>query len=324
MVTVLERYLGQDRLRLIDVGARYGLDHRWARFERVLEVTAFEPDRTECERLIRVAGLLPYPARFLPHALWREASDSVPFHVCNWPVASSIYPPNDDFLRLFPAARQLFGVKEVQTIRTVTLDEILRQESLGVDYIKIDVEGAELDVIVGGEAAMREALVLEVEVELNPIFRDQPLFADVDRHLRERGWVLLGLRRNSWRREAGLDRSASGDGGQIVSADALYCNRGTLKDGKLPLRRELKFLVILAAYMQSDLVRDRLQGSSVLAAQLSTPELRELETLLAPKPSLARRLTRRALRRLDAERRRAIADSLQQGDATVWHDPHFF
>jgi len=50
-VTILEQYLKQDRLRLIDVGARGGVDARWARFESVLEVTAFEPDRAECERL---------------------------------------------------------------------------------------------------------------------------------------------------------------------------------------------------------------------------------------------------------------------------------
>lgn len=82
--------------------------------------------------------------------------------------------------------------------------------------------------------------------------------------------------------------------------------------------------MILAAYLQSDLVLDRLRSSGALTGQLSAHELAELEHLLVPKPSLARRLVRRGLRALDAERRRAIADSLQQGDATVWHDPHYF
>jgi FkbM family methyltransferase len=89
-VTILEQYLKQDRLRLIDVGARGGVDARWARFESGLEVTAFEPDRAECERLNQDADSPPYPARFLPYALWKETSDEVPFHICNWPAASSI------------------------------------------------------------------------------------------------------------------------------------------------------------------------------------------------------------------------------------------
>lgn len=322
-MTILEQYLKQDRLRLIDVGARGGVDARWARFESVLEVTAFEPDRAECERLNQDADSLPYPARFLPYALWKETSDEVPFHICNWPVASSIYRPNDKFLRSFPEARQLLGIKEVQTVRTMRLDDLCRQEDLTADYLKLDVEGAELDVLVGGEAALRETLVLEAEVGLNRVFQDQPLFADVDLLLRNRGWVLLGLRRNSWRRGSQLDRDATGDGGQIVSADVLYWN-GKAVDGVLPLRRELKLLVILAAYLQADAVLTRLKSSSALARELSARELTELERVLVPKPGAARRLARRALRRLDAERRRTIADCLQQGDATVWHDPHFF
>ena len=90
----------------MDVGAREGLDPRWKRFESALELIAFEPDPEECARLNRAAASLPYPARFLPHAVWREASEEVPFHVVNWPVASSIYAPNEDFLRPFPEAHR--------------------------------------------------------------------------------------------------------------------------------------------------------------------------------------------------------------------------
>ena len=113
---VLERYLGGDRLRLVDVGARDGVDPRWDPFAAVIEVTAFEPDEAECERLQPRGGRAPYPARFLPHALWREVADDVPFHVANWPVASSIYPPNEEFLRAFPVARGLLATKEVRSI----------------------------------------------------------------------------------------------------------------------------------------------------------------------------------------------------------------
>lgn len=321
-VTILDKHLAQDRLRLLDVGARGGVDQRWARFASVLEVIAFEPDSAECERLNRTAGSLPYPARFLPYALWREASHDVTFHVCKWPVASSVYPPNQQFLRSFPLAKQLLEVQEVRSIRTLRLDDVRAQEDVTADCLKLDVEGAELDVLIGGESTLRETLVLEVEVELNALFVDQPLFADVDRHLRERGWVLLGLRRNSWRR-GGLDRAATGDGGQIVSADALYCN-GAAVNAELSLRKELKLLVIMAAYLQADLVLGRLRTSNALTSQLSADELAELESILVPRPGPVRRFVRRALRRLDAERRRALADGLQQGDATVWHDPHFF
>ena len=88
----------------VDVGARGGIASRWDRFLNVLNVTAFEPDSAECERLDRDAASFPYPIRYLPVALGRESDDAVPFHVTNWPVASSVRRPNAEFLRSFPDA----------------------------------------------------------------------------------------------------------------------------------------------------------------------------------------------------------------------------
>jgi FkbM family methyltransferase len=153
-LAVLERYLSGNPLRLVDVGARAGVASRWNRFASILDVTAFEPDRAELDRLKRETTSLPHPIRFLPDALWREPMDRLPFHVTNWPVASSVYRPNPKFLRSFPSAAQLFGVREVRSISVSTLDEVARHEGLPVDCLKIDVEGAALDVLIGGEQTL--------------------------------------------------------------------------------------------------------------------------------------------------------------------------
>ncbi len=298
-MAILERFLGPDRLRLVDVGARDGIDPRWERFAGVIEVTAFEPDEAECERLAGTASSLPYPARFLPIGLWREVADAVPFNVAKWPVASSVYPPNEDFLRSFPVARALLATEEVRSISTTTLDRACDEHSVGCDVLKLDVEGAELDVLRGADSVLAEALALEVEVELNPIFAGQPLFADVDEHLRERGWALQGLRRTSWRRGPALQEGESGAGGQIVSADALYFS-GQVAD-ELDALRELKLVVTASAYRQHDLVLARLRGSRALAELLAADELAELERELAPPGA-----------------------GSQRGDATVWQDAEFF
>jgi FkbM family methyltransferase len=294
----LERHLRGDRVRLVDVGARDGVDPRWERFAPVLEVVAFEPDESECDRLNHEAASLAYPARFLPHALWRERAEDVPFHVAAWPVASSIYPPNDEFLAPYTEARALLATREVRSIATTTLDQVAAERDFGCDVLKLDVEGAELDILRGGDVVLAGALALEVEVEFNPLFARQPLFGEVDHHLRERGWVLHGLRRTSWRRAAALRPADSGAGGQIVSADALYLGPGT--GGELESGREVKLLVILAAYGQHDLVLDRLRRS----ASLDPAERDQLESELVPPGSAGERS--------------------QPGDATAWQDSDFF
>jgi FkbM family methyltransferase len=322
-MTVLGEHLRDDRLQLIDVGARGGIASRWERFMSVLEVTAFEPDAIECDRLNREAATFPYPIRYLPVALGREPSDAVPFHITNWPVASGLHQPNIDFLSSFPEAENLFSVRQVETIAMTTMDDVARDEGLVADCLKVDVEGAALEVLQGAEATLQEALVLEVEAELNPLFVGEALFAEVDSHLRERGWALQGLRRTSWRRGPRLDPSASGLGGRIVAVDALYCNDALIGAG-LPLLRELKLLVILSAYLQMDAVLTRLAESPSWPETLATGEIEELQRSLVPASGALGRLGRRALGRLDSARRRALADRLQPGDAMVWEDPHFF
>ena len=322
-MSVLERHLRDDRLRLVDVGARGGVAPRWERFSRVLEVTAFEPDARECERLNQDAGSIPYPIRFLPVALGRQAAENVPFHVTSWPVASSIYRPNPDFLRGFPEAEKLFEVQRVETIAVETLDQVARREGLVADCLKVDVEGAALDVLEGADATLTETLVLEVEAELNRVFDGEALFPAVDSFLRERGWMLQGLRRTSWRRGERRDRSESGLGGQIVSIDALYSNDALFKRG-VDLARELKLLVILSAYQQMDAVLGRLDDLRSRPGYLTSDDLDELRSLLAPPRDSSARIDETSLAGLDSGERRALADSLQPGDATAWEDPHFF
>ena len=220
-------------VRLLDVGARGGIDTRWKRFHPILDVLGFEPDPEECERLNEAASQLPYRSRFLPSALGSEDRE-VDFNVCRWPVASSVFEPNADFLSDFPHAAALMEVVERRRLRTEPLDAVCARESIVPDCLKIDVEGAELDVLQGAEETLGSTLVLDVEVELNPLFRDQPLFGDVDAFLRERGWRLLGLRRVAWRRTAGLEPAGSGYGGQLVSGDALYYNHTAVVGGFAP------------------------------------------------------------------------------------------
>jgi hypothetical protein len=79
-------------------------------------------------------------------------------------------------------------------VETITLDQWA--ESCGVreiDYLKIDTQGTELEILQGGIRSLCAVRALEVEVEFNPIYRGQPVFADVDSFLRREGFVLWRL-----------------------------------------------------------------------------------------------------------------------------------
>lgn len=91
------------------------------------------------------------------------------------------------------------------------------------DFAKIDVQGAELEILKGGEAYFRKHLIgLEVEVEFASIYEGQPLFSQVDAYIREElGLELWDIRGTYWRHKAGLDAEGPTKG-RLIFGDALY------------------------------------------------------------------------------------------------------
>ena len=59
--------------------------------------------------------------------------------------------------------------------------------------MKLDTQGSELDILRGATEALRTCAIIDIEVEFNPIYEDQPLFCDVDRLMRDNGFVLWRL-----------------------------------------------------------------------------------------------------------------------------------
>jgi hypothetical protein len=81
------------------------------------------------------------------------------------------------------------------TVALTSLDEWLATSDLDhVDVVKLDTQGSELDVLRGATEALATVRLLEVEVEFNEMYAGQPLFGDVDRYLRARGFVLWRLK----------------------------------------------------------------------------------------------------------------------------------
>jgi FkbM family methyltransferase len=170
-------------IRIVDVGARE--EAHPPRYAPLLEIAAgevigFEPDSEECERL-RATHAQRY------HPLVVGAGDRREFRVCEMRSKSSLYEPNHAFASLFNAFDDGSEVVDQQPVETARLDDL---PELGeVDFVKLDVQGAELDVLVGGGRTVSSALVVETEVEFVEQYLDQPLFADVDRELRRLGFM---------------------------------------------------------------------------------------------------------------------------------------
>ena len=204
---------------LVDVGARGGLKSNWAAAKRHLRLVGFEPDKREFNKLSdgRPAET---STTFLDVALHNQRGP-IRFNIARDRGLSSIFEPDRTFLDAFPESNR-FDIVEVQPVEADTLDNQLGHHRIAdVDFIKADTQGSELLVLEGARQALSTMVIgVEVEVEFAPIYRGQPLFADVDGFLRSLGFVLFDLRPCYWKRTSG--RRIGGPRGQIVWADALY------------------------------------------------------------------------------------------------------
>lgn len=138
-------------------------------------IIGFEIERDVCEEMNASArdGVTYYP-----HALGEFNEERV-LYVTNHPMCCSLYKPNEHLNSLYQNF-EIAGLKSQSTVKTITLDHFVEMYDVGeVDFIKIDIQGAELDVFKGGKKVLENVLKIVSEVEFIPIYESQPLFGDV-------------------------------------------------------------------------------------------------------------------------------------------------
>ena len=74
----------------------------------------------------------------------------------------------------------------VDVLTTDTLDEIVNEDQY--DFIKIDTQGAELDILKGGLKTLERAKLVLLETSVIPYNKDAPLQRDVISFMRDHGF----------------------------------------------------------------------------------------------------------------------------------------
>lgn len=211
-------------LRCLDVGAMAltaEMDPwvRWA-LEGCADVIGFEPLPEECALLNQRFAELGGRVRYLPVALGDGGEHLL--HVTHAPMTSSLFPPDLATAALFSELADWLRVEREETLRTSRLDDLA--DVRPVDFLKLDVQGAELMVLRHATATLADVAVVQCEVEFVQIYAGQPLMADVDAFMRSQGFGFLrfttqkGLPLNPVR----LARDPYGGISQLLWADAVY------------------------------------------------------------------------------------------------------
>jgi len=146
-------------------------------------VTGFEPAPEEFERLKDLAS---ESRRYLPYALGDGTEQTL--HVCQAPGMTSLFEPDMDHLSHFHGFEDWAKVVDRLPIQTYGLDDLAEIES--IDFLKIDTQGAEHQIIDNGREKISEAVALHIELSFKPLYYGERPFGEVDILLGDLGFVL--------------------------------------------------------------------------------------------------------------------------------------
>jgi len=208
--TLVAEALGTTPFRLLDVGCSGGLDPRWRAFGQRLQAIGIDASRAECARLAR-AETLP-GVEYVPVFVAGVAGK--PVDLARGQASPLIMAIRErlSFMRTREIrAARLAGAEIEEQLRhnawemteladstkPVAVTELLASRGwTEFDYLKIDIDGSDFEVLQTLDGRLKPAGVLGVQLEVNFVGTDAPgehAFHNTDRFMRRQGYELFRL-----------------------------------------------------------------------------------------------------------------------------------
>lgn len=194
---------------LLDIGAAGGIQPRWGKVCEYLNFIGVEPDDRSNKGLKNNNKFRNI--KILNTFAWSEETE-IEFNLCKEPLVSSAYKPNRELLDQFPNSQRFDVIKKESMKAKPLFKEIA---DLKVDFVKLDIQGGELDALKGLEESLNDCLGMEIEVEFSEMYNSQPLFGDIHNFLSSKGFYFFDfVNLCRWERNAhnGFGRCIFGDG----------------------------------------------------------------------------------------------------------------
>lgn len=241
-------------ISIVDVGAQRLSDqsHAYSPLEAAgyrTRVIGFEPlaERLDDRKATEGGDTL----ELLPHFIGDGSRRT--FHINNYDATSSLLPLNERLTCQFIELADLSTVR-TEDAATRRLDDVLPAHQR-IDFLKLDIQGFELEALKGGEAALARTLVVHCEAAFAEIYKDQCFFSEIEIFLRARGFAFIDIahaHRGGYIVPSGIVR-----GDRLLWADAVF-----FKEPDGLTRSERAIQAVIAQYVY---------GKRALAERLISP-----------------------------------------------------
>lgn len=173
---------------ILDIGANQGqYAHQLRRLGFEGAIHSFEPQN-------RAYALLESYSRsdenWHPYKMaLGAAAGNMPLHVSRNSVSSSLLPVTATHINAAPASRT-YAEEFVPVMRLDDFLPVAEHAAGGAPWVKVDVQGYELEVLTGATQWLSEATVVQCELSLRVLYEGQASYKDVIAFVEEFGFEL--------------------------------------------------------------------------------------------------------------------------------------
>ena len=237
-----ERLNPSRQLHVADVGANPTHPAPYAQLQAasLCHVWGFDPDPVAFDRLQNSDSANETILRTaVGDGQWQD------FHCCKSSSMSSLFPasrPDIEFLGRF---HDVITVVDKPRLKTERLDDL--DNLPAIDFLKIDAQGAELQVLQNGRCKLKDAICVIVELRFFRLYEAEPMLDELDHHLRTQGYFLHKILTpnsisiaNSQSYRLALPKVRN----QVIDGDGVYL-RGLIEPASLS-DDQLKFMTLLS------------------------------------------------------------------------------
>lgn len=227
----IEKFLQNKKIVAVDVGSQGGFnsDNFFSnKYIKFFKPILFDPIKD---------NKLQENVTFINKGLWSSKKDKTLYILNKRPGSSSMYEPNTESIKVYGFKNKdinLFDVTSTEIIECDTIENSLNDFKIeNIDYLKIDTQGAELEILKG--LGKFQPLLIKCEAQIYPMYKDVPKWTDLLSYLTKLNYII-----SDWK------QIGSSSTRTPVEMDMIFIPNFNNDDGKkLILNNEEKFISLM-------------------------------------------------------------------------------
>ena len=220
---------------IIDAGSRYGLHPTFDSLSNFAEIYLFEPDAEEATRL--KSKYAKYKNFKVKGYGLGSSSKEMTLNIKGHPALSTTCELNAS---LFDQSNRKYQQQSIarQSIEIKRLDQVVDGQP---DFYKLDIEGMELEALIGAGDLIHGMAGIRCEVQLQQVHKGCSTFSEIDQWLNKLDFELISIDNLSAGRLKNRFASAENDG-KLLSCDAVWMHKSNTSN-RISFKKKIIFVL---------------------------------------------------------------------------------